>query len=157
MPYLIDGNNLIGAIKELDTRDKTAREKLTQMLMQYNKVKRNKIKVVYDGPPPDGLLAETHFGPVSVRYAGPDYDADTVIKQLVDRSKSPESIIVVSNDKQVYSYCKWAGSKAMRVNQFYDDLIKVLEKEGVDGRKFKELNKNEVDDWLDYFGIDENE
>lgn len=157
MPYLIDGNNLIGAIKELDIHDPAAREKMTEMLLKYHKVKRNTIKVVYDGPPPDGLLAETHFGSISVRYAGPDYDADTVIKQYVDRSSRPESIIVVSNDKQVYSYCKWAGAKAMRVNEFYNDLAKILEKEGMDPRKFKELSKNEVDDWIDYFGIEDDE
>ena len=157
MPYLIDGNNLIGAIKELDIRDTGAREKLTEMLMKYHHVKRNTIKVVYDGPPPPGLLAETHYGSICVRYAGPDYDADTVIKKEVDRAKSPEAIIVVSNDKQVYSYCKWAGAKAMRVNQFYDDLAKVLEKEGMDPRKFKELGEKEIEDWFEYFGIDEDE
>jgi predicted RNA-binding protein with PIN domain len=157
MPYLIDGNNLIGAIKELDINDPAGREKMTEMLMKYHRVKNNTIKVVYDGPPPPGLLAETHYGSITIRYAGPDYDADTVIKREVDRSKSPESIIVVSNDKQVYSYCKWAGAKALRVNQFYDDLVKVLEKAGMDPRKFKELSKNEVDDWMEYFGIDEDE
>ncbi len=52
MPYLIDGNNLIGAIRIIDIRDASAREKMTRMLAGYQQAKRNLVVVVYDGPPP---------------------------------------------------------------------------------------------------------
>lgn len=154
MPYLIDGNNLIGAIPVIDIRDPQAREKLTGLLSRYQKAKGNSVVVVYDGPPPDGSPGELHMGRLRVVYAGPKSDADSVIKNMIRESRSPDQWTVVSSDKQVYSYCKWAGAGAMRVMPFYDDLRRVLESAGEETGAQATLN-DDVEEWLAYFGIEE--
>lgn len=154
MPYLIDGNNLIGAIPVIDIRDPEAREKMTGLLAKYQRVKNNSIEVVYDGPPPAGTRPVTYIGPLKVSYAGPESDADTLIKKIVKESRSPSSIIVVSSDKQVYSYCKWAGAQVIKVMAFYSDLKKTLESNGQEMQNPSSLSQEELNDWMQYFGVE---
>ena len=154
MPYLIDGNNLIGAIPIIDIRDSEAREKLSQLLFRYQKTKRNSIVVVYDGPPPDGSPSELYMGRTRIIYAGPESDADNRIKSMVKEARSPDQWIVVSSDKQVFSYCQWAGAKVMRVMPFFEDIKRTLESAGEEASN-QEMRDEDVDEWLSYFGIEE--
>ena len=154
MPYLIDGNNLIGAIQIIDIRDQKAREKLSQLLSRYQKAKGNTVFVVYDGPPPEGSPNELHMGRLRIIYAGPKSDADSRIKSIIREVSSPDQWIVVSSDKQVYSYCQWAGAKVMRVIPFYQDVKQTLESAGEELRD-QIVRSDDVDDWLLYFGIEE--
>ena len=156
MPYLIDGNNVIGAIPIIDIRDSGAREKLSQLLSRYQKAKGNSIVAVYDGPPPDGSPGELHMGRLKIIYAGPKSDADTRIKNMIREARSPGQWIVVSSDKQVFSYCQWAGAKTMRVMPFYEDVKRTLESAGeeIGGQA---MHSEDVEDWLSYFGIEEAE
>ena len=156
MPYLVDGNNLIGAIPIIDIRDSSAREKLSHLLSQYQKKKGNSIVVVYDGPPPAGSPSELHLGRLRIVYAGPASDADSVIKNMIRDARSPDQWTVVSSDKQVYSYCRWAGAKAMRVMPFYEDIKRMLESSGESLGK-QTMRADDVDDWMAYFGIEDNE
>jgi predicted RNA-binding protein with PIN domain len=158
MPYLIDGNNLLGTVKSLDLNAPGARESLTTLLSRYRSAKGNAITVVYDGPPPAGMRDDIHMGKLRVIYAGPKSDADSVIKRIVREAKNPKSYIVVSTDKQVFSYCKWAGAEAIKCDIFFNDMQKVFAQlpDSKSAPKNK-LSENEVDDWLDYFGMEEEE
>jgi predicted RNA-binding protein with PIN domain len=153
MPYIIDGNNLIGAIPVIDIRDPDAREKLTHLLSRYQKAKGNRITVVYDGPPPPGAPPEVHMGALVVIYAGPESDADTRIKSFIRQSRNPGAWTVVSSDKQVYSYCKWAGAQAMRVMPFFSDMKRAIETGGGAVDDFKGMSEEDVQDWMNFFGI----
>ncbi|HUX07422.1 MAG TPA: NYN domain-containing protein [Acidobacteriota bacterium] len=155
MPYLIDGNNLIGAIRVIDIRDAAAREKMTRMLAAYQRAKNNSVTVVYDGPPPGGVRGKSSIGGLKIIYAGPDTDADTRIRKILDRAREPASYVVVSSDKQVYSYARWRGAKAMRVMPFYKDLQQTLERAGRMAAEFDALNDNEVDEWIRYLGLED--
>jgi predicted RNA-binding protein with PIN domain len=155
MPYLIDGNNLIGAIRVIDIRDKTAREKMTRMLGAYQRAKKNRVTVVYDGPPPDGIRPVTHIGGLRVIYSGPESDADTRIRRIIDESSDPKSLTVVSSDRQVYSHARWRGARAMRVMAFYEELQRALGRVGREAAEFDALSSDEVDDWIRYLGLED--
>jgi predicted RNA-binding protein with PIN domain len=153
MPYLIDGNNLIGAIRDIDIRDSAGREKLTSILSQYQKAKGNRIVIVFDGPPPDGVRPDMHYGSMRVIYSGPESDADSRIKKIIGSTRDVSSYIVVSSDKQVYSYCKWAGAKVLRSREFYSDVIETLERQRADDSQYDgSLKEDELNNWLEYFG-----
>ncbi len=154
MPYLIDGNNLIGAMRVIDIRDAAAREKLTRLLADYQRAKRNTVVVVYDGPPPPGVRPVTHIGRLTVIYAGPETDADTRIRRILEESSDPASYIVVSSDREVYSFARWKGAKATRVMAFYSDLQATVEKAGQQVADFGGLSREEVEDWMRYFGAE---
>jgi predicted RNA-binding protein with PIN domain len=157
MPYLIDGNNLIGAIRDIDIRDPAGREKLTRILSRYQKAKGNRLVIVFDGPPPDGVKPDMHYGSVRVMYAGPESDADSRIRKFISNARDTSSYIVVSSDKQVYSYCKWAGAKAMRAREFYTDVVAALERQAAkDSQNDGSMKEEELDDWLEYFGLEDN-
>ena len=154
MPYLIDGNNLIGAIRIIDIRDPGAREKMTSLLARYQQAKNNTVVVVYDGPPPDGAHQRTYLGGLSIIYAGPESDADSEIRRILEESSDPASYTVVSSDKQVYSFARWRGAQAMRVMAFYSDLRKTLERSGRAEIDLDGLPDAEVEEWMRYFGIE---
>ena len=155
MPYLIDGNNLIGAIRIIDIRDSAAREKMTRMLSAYQRAKDNSVTVVYDGPPPDGVRPESHLGKLKIIYAGPQSDADTRIREILERAADPASFVVVSSDKQVYSHARWLGAQAMRVMPFYRELQATLKQSGRDAGEFDSLSEAEIDEWIRYLGLED--
>lgn len=155
MPYLIDGNNLIGAIRVIDIRDKDAREKMTRMLAAYQRAKGNRVTVVYDGPPPGGVRPVSYIGGLTVIYAGPESDADGRIRRLLEDSKDPTSFIVVSSDREVYSHARWLGASALRVMPFYEDLRSALESVGREATEFDSLSREEVEEWIRYLGLED--
>ena len=155
MPYLIDGNNLIGAIRVIDIRDSAAREKMTRMLSAYQRAKNNSVTVVYDGPPPDGVRPQSYLGKLKIVYAGPGSDADTRIREILERASEPTAFIVVSSDKQVYSHARWLGAQAMRVMPFYKELQATLEQSGREAEEFDALSEEEVDEWIRYLGLED--
>lgn len=153
MPYLIDGNNLIGAIRVIDIRDPAAREKLIRLLGRFQRARNKKVVVVFDGPPPPGARPVTNFGGLTAIYAGPEKDADTRIRQILEESSDPKSFTVVSSDRQVYSFARWKGANAVRVMSFYKDLRSSLERLDSRNPQREELTPDEVHEWLDYFGF----
>lgn len=153
MPYLIDGNNLIGAARDLDLKDADSREKLTHLLGCFQRAKRNRVTVVYDGPPPAGARKTLHLGGLQVIYAGPEKDADSVIREIIGASPDPRSWTVITTDRQVYSWCRWAGAHAKQSRDFYEELTAVAERpQGV--RANNDVD-DDIEEWLEYFGIED--
>lgn len=148
MPYLIDGNNLIGAMRVIDIRDPAAREKLTRLLVDYQKGKRDTVVAVYDGPPPPGVRPVTHIGRLTAIYAGPETDADTRIRRILEGSSDPASYTVVSSDRQVYHFARWVGAGASRVMAFYSDLKATVEEAGLRVADFAEPSREEAEEWM---------
>ena len=56
MPYIIDGNNLIGSSRDISLDDKDAREKIVNLIRKFQESKNTKITVVFDGEPSAGLV-----------------------------------------------------------------------------------------------------
>ena len=55
---------------------------------------------------------------MSVRFPPPGTDADSVIRELIDRAARPAEITVVSSDKAVYSYARTRGASALRAHEW---------------------------------------
>jgi len=117
--YIIDGYNLINhrsfnPLKKIkDTRigliNLITREKLCGS-------SNNRITVVFDGYPDQAGIPES-FGPVDVLYSR-DISADEKIKLLVESSKMPQNIIVVSDDKEIRAAVRVAGAVVAGVEEF---------------------------------------
>ena len=63
-------------------------------------------------------MAAQHLGPVSLRVPPAGVDADTVIRELLDRAHRPAELIVVTSDKALYSYAKTAGASVLRAHEW---------------------------------------
>jgi len=155
MPYLIDGNNLIGHIPSLDLKDQASRKLLVSRLRIFQEVKKTRVIIVFDGPlDPDiseGNSKDTHF-----RVCFPPFSqtADNVIEEIVCRQTDLRQFFVVSSDREIKYFARSKGAKPLDCSDFLGRLKAALKKYN----KIAEMDKNttppsplEVDIWSDIF------
>lgn len=117
MPYLIDGNNLLGSWGGPRGGD-DRRAEVVRRVAEFCRVRGVKATLVFDGQPLRPDLAAQNLGAVNVRVPPPGGDADTLIREIVERSARPAEIIVVSSDKALYSYCRTLGTAVLRAHEW---------------------------------------
>ncbi|HZX11609.1 MAG TPA: NYN domain-containing protein [Acidobacteriota bacterium] len=139
MPYLIDGNNLIGYLPTLKIRSNESRYELISRLIIFQKVKNTRVMVVFDGPPDPNLTEEDFKGiPFFVHYPDFGQNADTVIKKIISKETDLRRFFVVSSDNEIKFYAKSKGAKSLNCQEFNKQLKKALKKY----KKIMELEKN---------------
>lgn len=117
MPYVIDGNNLLGSWGEFRGRG-DAREAVVRRVVEACRARGVRAVLVFDGAPLRGDLPGQHLGGVSLRFPRPGEDADTVIRALVDAAPRPAELTVVTSDKALYSYCRTRGAAVLRAHEW---------------------------------------
>ncbi len=75
----------------------------------------------------DGFGQNKHDGNISVKFSktgvGPDYgNADGLIKHLIEKSRNPKLIKVVSSDREVSSFAKECGSRILTSESFWGEV-----------------------------------
>jgi len=153
MAYLIDGNNLIGSIPTLELGDPTSRNRLLARLEIFRKVEKNRIIVVFDGPP-DLKTITNKKNPISVFYPDYDQNADAVIKELIKKETDMRRFFVVSSDREIQDFARLNKAKPINCADF-NRLMKAAFKEY---KNISELEKHEptpspyeVELWSDLF------
>ena len=154
MPYLIDGNNVLGSWggprKGDDRRDEVVRR-----VAAFCRSRGARAVLVFDGGPLRGDRPRQELGPVSVRVPPPGHDADSVIRALVDSASAPKDLIVVSSDKALYSYARTRGARVLRVHEWA-----ALERQAPSGsfprpsdpEREKPEREDDIAGWLKTFG-----
>ena len=117
MPYLIDGNNLLGSWGG-PKGDDDRRAEVVRRVAAFCRARNVKATVVFDGHPLRPDMAAQELGLVSLRVPPQGQDADTVIRELVERTARPAELIVVTSDKALYSYVKTLGAAVLRAHEF---------------------------------------
>jgi hypothetical protein len=110
--------------------------------------------IVFDGHPLRPDFVTQDLGPVSLRVPPPGQDADTVIRELLDRAPRAADLIVVTSDKALYSYAKTMGAAVLRVHEWNDVARRLAAGPSAGGRGGGEKPEREddVDGWLKRFG-----
>lgn len=152
MPYLVDGNNLIGHTRSLRLNDDASRHALVQKLVRFHNAGGGQVTIVFDGEPGTLVPAGLMLGGVKVLYSGARSDADTKIKTMVSARGDPQNIIVVSSDNAVYNYARHHGAKAMKCHEFNRKITETLSTQITDDKK-PEVGR--LDDWYEYFGLED--
>ena len=117
MPYLIDGNNLLGSWGGPSSGD-DRRAEVVRRVAAFCRARNARATIVFDGHPLRPDMAAQELGPLSLRVAPPGSDADTVIRELVERAPRPAELIVVTSDKALYSYVKTLGASVLRAHEW---------------------------------------
>jgi predicted RNA-binding protein with PIN domain len=117
MPYLIDGNNLLGSWGGPAVPG-DGRHEVVRRVSAFCRTKGARATLVFDGAPFRPDLGGQELGPVSLRFAEQGRDADSVIRELVDRSARPGEILVVTSDKALYSYAQTRGAAVLRAHEW---------------------------------------
>ena len=139
MPFLVDGDNLLGTWHGRRRSD-AERRKLAFDLGRFSARERRRVVVVYDGvaPPGTNLGADVHF-------AGAHRSADDLILELLRREKEPRGWTVVTSDRPLGDQCRHLRARVERSDIFRGRLA------GGDGEE-KPQAEDDVDYWLQQFG-----
>jgi predicted RNA-binding protein with PIN domain len=138
MAYLIDGNNLIGHLKEgAGVGEPGSRAEITAKLLVFQQVRRTKIILVFDGRPPDegsGIEVNPKF---SILSPEPGESADDVIQQRILRQADKRRFFVVSSDREIRDFARAHGVRDLSAAEFGRELRKALREQ----RNRKEMRK----------------
>jgi predicted RNA-binding protein with PIN domain len=123
MPYLIDGNNLLGLRPELISKDPGARARLVHRLAGFARDKRTRVTVVFDGEPDETLgREEMELGDLRVLFAGRTADADSRILRILREADDPAGYVVVTSDRALAERVKRFRSRQITSLSFRRSL-----------------------------------
>ena len=129
--FIIDGNNLIGKIKnikKLQNKDRqTAREKLAYLIENYFQGKKVKVSLHFDGF--QNSVIRIHG--VKIIYSE-DKTADEKIKTEISASKNPRNVIVITSDNNIKEFARVCSASVILSEEFSAEL-----------KKRKEINEEE--------------
>jgi hypothetical protein len=122
MPYLIDGHNLIGAMRDIRLSDPNDEMKLVNKLRSYAARKGKKLTVIFDGGLPGGKSIASN-DKVTVIFAAYEHSsADKLIAARIKRLRDPQGWTLVTSDQELLGLAKSYRVRAIRSAAFADTL-----------------------------------
>jgi len=153
--YLIDGNNFIGHISALALRDPRSKHRLISSLKKFQKQKKTRVLVVFDGPPDPDLISEQFREKnFSVIFPSQEQNADKVIKEIISKETDLRRFFVVSADREIKNFAKSKGAKPLSCKDFNRKLKSTLKehREYLEEEKRQDTPSSlEVKQWLKIF------
>lgn len=119
LQYVVDAYNLIN---HPSFRPEKQSVNIQYSLVNFIKInqlsgsRNNQVTLVFDGYPKSGQEIPNEDGLACV--FSQDKEADEVIKKLVENSRQPRNIIVVSDDKEVQIISRLLHAKVCSVEEF---------------------------------------
>lgn len=157
MPLLVDGHNLIAHIPGLSLADSDDEAQLVLLLRRYALVRRGRrVVVVFDrgvyGHPQtlNGYGVECHFA------HSPD-DADKELVRRIRKIRRTSEWQLVTSDRAVAGAARSRQIVVISAPDFALRLQKLVQPTVQPDRKYSDRppSKQEVEDWLRFFGVDE--
>jgi hypothetical protein len=144
MPYLLDGDNLVGTERRRRANSGD-RDALVSEISE--RLRRTEAKVLLFF---DGVGRAVSLGSLAVRYAG-SVSADQAILREVARSRRPAETTVVTADRGLARRARDLGAAALSPADFWNRFGTG----GQAGRPAGEAPVN-VEEWLDWFSDESN-
>jgi predicted RNA-binding protein with PIN domain len=146
MPYLLDGNNLVGSVRRTSRPSDEDRDALIREIA--DRLRRTKARAVlfFDGSGRRG----GSLGPLTVRYSEKS-SADDAIVSVIGDSRAPQEFVVVTADQGLARRVRDAGAKTLRPDDFWKRFGPST---GSDSRGGEA--PVDVEEWTNYFGDDRN-
>ncbi|HYH09315.1 MAG TPA: NYN domain-containing protein [Thermoanaerobaculia bacterium] len=115
MPWLVDGSNLLGAMKA-DRHSEAAKRELVRLLAGFARAKKTRVTCVFDGPEPPSFAR--HLGAVQVAFSGSS-SADDVI---ANRAANGRGWSVVTSDRGLAARVQRRHVEVVAPHAFLRDL-----------------------------------
>ena len=106
MPILLDGNNLLHGLPA----GERAREDVRRLVLERVRHERQRVTVVFDGPPPSGSPDREVLGRVTVVWSGARSADDTIVASLPD-SPAARQWVVVTDDRELGRRARERGAE----------------------------------------------
>lgn len=149
MPYIVDGNNVMGQTPGWHRDKPGARRRLLEDVARFARIRKARVTVVFDGEPDRGQPDGSAFRGVKVFYADRGSDADSRILRLVESSTDPRGITVVTSDRQLAFLVRSAGASVLRSGEFRRLMQKADDE---NSESDKQQADEDVESWMKYFG-----
>jgi len=153
--YLIDGSNFIGYASPHNLKDPIAKYRLVSNLLTFQRLKRTRILLVFDGTPDLNLIGEkSQKRNFSIIFPPSDQNADGIIKEIISKQTDLRRFYVVSSDREIKRFAKAKGAIPISSKEFNRELqtaLKEHRKSLAIEKKFTSLSPLEVDQWLKIF------
>ncbi len=153
---IIDGNNLLHALREHGPIGSVGRETMVRMIERWSRQKQIDVTVVFDGPPPKGGLAQ-QMSPagMTVRFSAPA-TADDLIVSAIQDEKHPASLRIISSDSAIRHAAGYRKCRCTNAASFIAELFPTkqpLEKLPTQtAEKPVDESPDEADRWKTTFG-----
>ncbi len=155
MPYVIDGNNLIGCAPDFSLGDPEARSKMVAIIRKFQESKNTKVTVVFDGEPQGSEHQFPVNAKLSVIYPRYGRSADDEIKGLLENCPHAKETVLVTADRELKRFAKEQGVRTVNSIEFYFTLKKAFAHQDRKEETLKRVNarvsKSEVEQWLKIF------
>ena len=125
MPFLIDGNNLVYALRKVGVElGRCGLRKLLEAIRRRGGApfRGERVRVVFDGPAPRALSKPPEDMTVEAIFAAPA-SADDVILDEIDANSAPRRLTVVSTDRELRRAARRRRCKAVTSEDFADELL----------------------------------
>ncbi len=156
MPFLDDGNNVMGQTPGWHRDKPGSRQRLLEELAAYVRASKARLTVVFDGAPDNRVRDGATFKGVKVYYPARGSDADSVIERLVRMSTDARGLTVVTSDRQLAAECKSLGAKIIRSGDFRKQMAEAGARASIPNDPGEAVSPvdGSLDDWFGYFGVD---
>ncbi len=158
MPYLIDGHNLIHYLNDIQLDDPHDEAKLVIKLRGFCAVNRKKVIVVFDHGLPGGY-SQLSTPSVMVIFASAERtNADRIIRERINTIRDIKGWTVVSSDHEVLDSASAVGMRGMKCIDFAEILTRPKPEKPHQGANPNVMvSPQEVEEWLDLFGVEADE
>ena len=157
MPIVIDGYNLLHAVKSMTEGQVLSEIQLCSLISGYLKQTKQRGEIIFDGTGPrdkSGLMGTTNL---AVSFSGAYCDADTEIEERIKASTAPKRLTVISNDHRLVKAAKARKAVAITADDFWGQVVKKLSRkrrEAEPAGKRSGITEGETDFWLKLFKLD---
>jgi predicted RNA-binding protein with PIN domain len=138
MPWLIDGSNVLGAMR-VDRHSDDAKRGLIRLLGAFARAKRTRVTCIFDGPEPPSFAR--HLGSVTTVFSAPR-SADELI---IERASRGRGWNVVTSDRALASRVERRQVKVVQPAAFIREM-----------ELASSASEAGEDDWAAYFSDPKN-
>jgi predicted RNA-binding protein with PIN domain len=151
MPYMIDGHNLLGQLRDISLDDANDEALLVQKLTSFAARTGKHCVVIFDYGLPGGK-SRMSTRAVQVVFASQRSSADRVMLERIGKLKDPRNWTAVSSDNEVINAARIRRMQVLNSLEFAD-LLQSPPKREIDAGEAENihLSAEEVDEWLDFF------
>jgi predicted RNA-binding protein with PIN domain len=147
--YILDGHNILLKKNVLKSRvPGDPAQVFNQLILRCQRFvsgKSKKCTVFFDGAPPGDIIKGIKQVQVTFSY---NQTADSMIKSLIERSKNPRNLIIVSDDTEIQRFARVYSCEIQSVKRFLTDI---LQPSGSDYPEKPTTDDLSIEEWLRLF------
>jgi len=153
MPYIVDGNNVMGQTPGWHRDKDRARFELLKQLAAFARLRRVRVTVAFDGAPDRTFPEGSAFKGIQILYARRGSNADERIVEFVESSRDARGITVVTSDRQLGLRVRQRGGNVLRSGEFRKQMESAVDSPKPPASE-AEPAAEDLEGWLRYFGAD---